>query len=305
MDLKKIIKSKRDIKDNSINAYIIALKKLNDNKNILDLNFLRNKSAIKEILDKLKLTTQKNYITAILVALAAVDGDENLIQYYKNLLIKLNEEYTAIMSTNTKSDKQETNWATMSELIAINKKYEKQINNLDIRNRDTLNNKMFNTLQQYVVSSLFTMLPPVRLDYAPLEIIKSKDEIKPGINYLVNSGRNKKYFLIQEFKTSKSIKEIKIDIPTKLNSILNLWLKFNKSKFFLLNNRGGVLSANGLGKMISNVFKLDGRKMTINLLRSIYISENVDVEAVKKSKALASAMGHSVKVQTGIYYKKD
>ena len=64
MDLIKQIKEARpNLKDNSINAYIIAIKKLNDNKEIEDLDFLADKEEIKKKLDDLKLTTKRNYIT--------------------------------------------------------------------------------------------------------------------------------------------------------------------------------------------------------------------------------------------------
>jgi len=45
--------------------------------------------------------------------------------------------------------------------------------------------------------------------------------------------------------------------------------------------------------------------VTINLLRSIYISEHINIDAIKESKKLADAMGHSVAVQQNIYYKDD
>ena len=70
MDLIKKIKEVRpNLKDNSINAYIITLKKLNDNKTIDDLDFLADKEEIKKKIDSLKLTTSRNYLTAILANL--------------------------------------------------------------------------------------------------------------------------------------------------------------------------------------------------------------------------------------------
>jgi len=65
------------------------------------------------------------------------------------------------------------------------------------------------------------------------------------------------------------------------------------------------MSANGLGKLISKVFAPTGKNITINLLRSIYISENVDLDVVKKNAAIANAMMHSTDVQQKIYYKED
>ena len=300
------IKEKRpNLKDNSINAYIIVLKKLNDNKEIKDLDFLANKEEIKEKLEKLKLTTRRNYVTGILVVLQAFDATQKLIDYYKNIINDLNEEYTAIMSKNNKSEKQQANWTTMEELKKVFKDLEKEVIDLDLKNKIKIKPTEFTKLQDYLIAGLYTLLPPVRLDYAPMFIVPSKTQAVKSTNYLVNSGRNKKSFLIQEFKNVSSKGTQTINIPPKLNTIINMWLKWNDTNFFLLNNRKEVLSANGLGKMISRIFAPTGKNITINLLRSIYISENVNVEVVKKNEMIADAMMHSTSVQQNIYFKDD
>jgi len=300
------IKEKRpNLKDNSINAYIIVLKKLNDNKEIKDLDFLSKKEEIKEKLEKLKLTTRRNYVTGILVVLQAYDATQKLIDYYKNIINDLNEEYTAIMSKNNKSEKQEANWTSMEELKKVFKDLEKEVMDLDLKNKIKIKPTEFTKLQDYLIAGLYTLLPPIRLDYAPMFIVPSKTQAVESNNYLINSGRNKKSFLIQEFKNVSSKGAQTINIPPKLNTIINMWLKWNDSNFFLLNNRKEVLSANGLGKMISRIFAPTGKNITINLLRSIYISENVNVEVVKKNEMIANAMMHSTSVQQGIYYKDD
>ena len=44
MDIKKLIKDNREsIKDSSLKAYLISLKKLNNNDEIKNLNYLKNK----------------------------------------------------------------------------------------------------------------------------------------------------------------------------------------------------------------------------------------------------------------------
>ena len=88
MDLKSMILEKRPIKEKSAEAYVIILRKLNDNQEIENLDYLKN---TKEILDKishLKLTTQRNYIGAVLVGLG-LQGNENdeSMLFYKKYLI--------------------------------------------------------------------------------------------------------------------------------------------------------------------------------------------------------------------------
>ena len=306
MDLIKQIKDQRpNLKDNSINAYLIALKKLNNNKEIKDLDFLADKEQIKNKLNDLKLTTKRNYITAVLVVLRAFEANEKLIDYYKNIINDLNEEYTGIMSKNNKSEKQEANWVELSELNKVFNSIEKEVKAMDLKNRIKLKSTDFNKLQDYVIAGLYNLLPPIRLDFAPMFVESKKSKINDTDNYLFNGGRNKKVFIINEYKNNKSHGQQTLRIPSKLNSIINIWLKYNDTGNFLLNNRREMLSANGLGKSITRIFKPTGKNITINLLRSIYISENVDMKALKKSEELAKDMMHSPAVQKGIYYKDD
>ena len=306
-DLKKNIEEFRPtLKQNSINAYLIVLKKLNGNKDYENLDFLKNKKDIDLILEKLKLTTRRNYITAVLVVLQAVKyDDQNLLNYYRNLVNDYNEEYTAKMSTNTKSEKQEANWVELSELDKIREDYAARVKKLDLKNKIKIKPSEFSLLQEYLVSALYTLLPPIRLDYSPMLVVKSEKDMKEGNNYLINSGRNKKRFVINEYKNVKSKGQQIITVPSKLNSILNLVLKYNDTEHLLLNNRKQALSSNGLGKLITSVFKPTGKQITINLLRSMFISQNIDMEAINNAKNLADAMGHSTSTQQKIYFKKE
>ena len=300
MDLRKLILEQRQIKENSLKSYLISLRKLNHDEEIEDLNFLDDKKHIVEKIELLALPTQKNYLTAILVALQTqpdTDKGEKLIDFYKELLDKKNEKYSNFIKQNKKTDKQELNWTTMKDLNLIRKQYEKKIKEFEIKDKDTLNNKNFNMLQEYLISALYTLKAPIRLDYAPMKIIKKRKDIEEDQNYLLNIGRNKKKFIIQEFKTKKKYGTQEMDIPPKLNTIINMWLKHNKTDSFLLNSRRGKLTANGLGKLITKTFKDTGKNITLNLLRHIFISENIDLEAVKHNKKLAEEMLHSEGMQ--------
>ena len=64
MNLGELISEQREIKPNSLKAYLIALKKLNENKDIEDLKFLSDKSRVKEILEPLNLLAFKEVITS-------------------------------------------------------------------------------------------------------------------------------------------------------------------------------------------------------------------------------------------------
>ena len=307
MNLETEILKVRKIKENSLKAYLIILKKLNNNKEVESLNYLKEKEDIIKKIKEKALTTQRNYLGAILVALPILKDSKDLLDYYKLELEKVNEEYQKIIGSHEKSDNQKTNWSTLSELKEIFNKYKKQITKDNYKLKDKLNSKEFNFLTNYLIVALYTLMPPTRLDYAPMSIIKNDSEDNDKGNYLVIKSRNKKHFIINEYKSSKTYGKIRINIQSELNSIINLYLKFHKdTDSFLLNSRGEPLSANGLSKLLTSSFSRysNNKKITLNLLRHVYISENVKLTKDTDESKLANQMMHSGATQQ-MYIKKD
>ena len=132
-----------------------------------------------------------------------------------------------------------------------------------------------------------------------MKVIDKESDDDDKHNFLLNKSRNTKMFIINEYKSSKSYGKIKLKIPSELNSIINLYLKFHKDKDnFILNSRGSGVTPNNLGKMITNAFsKYINKKITLNLLRHIYISENVTLAKDSDDSKLAGAMQHSTSTQ--------
>ena len=84
-----------------------------------------------------------------------------------------------------------------------------------------------------------------------------------------------------------------------------MWLKVNDTENFLLNSKGVGMTSNGLGKYIKMLFKSTGKEITVNLLRNIFVSENVDLDVLKKNKEIADAMNHSTGTQGSVYLKEN
>ena len=253
----------------------------------------------------LALTTQRAYITSIIVALSAYDDDENhdldLLEYYRDLLMKKNEEYNKFINTNEKTEKQKTNWATMDELKKVQNDYRLEIVRRGLNVKEKINNSELQLIQKYLVSSLYTLQPPVRLDFANMEIINNIDDDDNKKNYLYVKSRNTKFFIFNDFKTKSSKGSITQKINPELNKIINFWLRFNKSKNFLLNKMNKPMTENALGKYITRIFKIPNKKITLNLIRHIYISQNIDIDKIKeeerKKEQLAESMHHSTSMQ--------
>ena len=57
--------------------------------------------------------------------------------------------------------------------------------------------------------------------------------------------------------------------------------------------------------MVTLAFKPSGKIISVSLLRSIYISENINLDAIKKAKQMAKDMMHTTNVQQSVYLKED
>ena len=314
MSLQKSINDSRNIKENSLRAYMISLRKLHekletdaDFDSIDDWLCGKNVEKIINLLSDMKITTRKNYIAAVIVALTT-DKDKyaDALKEYREYLSIIVEEYTKQLKSQTKSKKQEDNWVSMDELKEIVSGYKKEIRKLDLANKELWSNKEFNLYQLYLVGLLYTELPPVRLDYSNMMLITEKDYKKlkeKDKNYLVLVSRNKKYFSLGSYKTEDKYGVHIIEIPTIINSVINKFLQHNTSGFFLVNTQRNMLTDNGLTKLLNKVFAATGKKISSTMIRHIYLSGKYDANQEEMEKD-AAAMLHSVGTQQGVYVKK-
>jgi len=314
MSLRKSINDSRNIKEKSLNAYMISLRKIYE-KLDTDVEFDsidkwlvgKNIEKIINLLSGMKITTRKNYLASVIVALTTdKDKYEEALKEYREYLSIIVEDYNKQMKSQTKSDKQEENWVSMDELKDVVADYKKQIRKMDLVNKDMWSNKEYNIYQMYLVGLLYTELPPVRLDYSNMYVIHEKDYKKlkdKDRNFLVLVSRNKKYFSLGSYKTEEKYGVHIIDIPSVINTTINKFLQHNQSGYFLTNTQRNVLSDNGLTKMLNRVFEPTGKKISSTMIRHIYLSEKYDARNGEMEKD-AAAMLHSVGTQQGIYVKK-
>ena len=135
------------------------------------------------------------------------------------------------------------------------------------------------------------------------DYIKIDNDIKKTNNYLVIKSRNNKYFAFNDYKTSKQDLQLEIPVGSKLNSLLNKWLKINTSGYLILNNRKEPMSSNGLTKYLNTIFKDTGKKISTSLIRHAYLSNRYNADHEDKQK-IADMMMHST-LQQVEYTKND
>lgn len=317
----KTIEDNRDIRESTLKIYKSNLSKLAKgitDKEFTSVTFLKDTDKVLEFLNDKSNSVKRKYISTILIALSPKKKNDPSKEYeetynkYKNLLNNENSEYLDKIKNNSKSEKDINNWTTWKEIKTVPIKLLKQIRGRDIKlNKPGVRNfKDFSLVQDYIISLLYTELPPRRLEYADTKFI-SKSEFdnldskdKDNNIYLVNEKANKKFFSFGKNKVkSETLDNVKIDIPKSMNTILNFWIKTNKSDYLLVNNKGEKLNKNALGKKLTEIFKATGKNISVVLLRKIYLSDKYG-EVLEERKEDSVAMNHSMNTASTFYIKK-
>jgi len=293
MNYSELIQKKRPtIKANSVKSYVIILNKFGETK----LNDTKSIMEQVEVLTKGKSdTTYKNYIQAIVVGLDAEEADNvDEIKFYRNILFEKQKIYTAKLATNVKTEKQEENWVTKKELENVAKNLKKKIRIEKITSG--------HVLQDYLISLIYTLLAPRRLEYATC-IITFTRNYEPDKNYLFIRGKQRMNFVFNDFKTAKYDGQVLVECPPPIVSIINKILARGtglqdgvqyQDKPLFKHVGGGGFNTNNLSKAIKRIFKMpDGREPTLNIIRHVTASEAVDIEKEAELNTLAKEMGHS------------
>jgi len=283
MDINEIIrKSRPNIKPQSIKTYVANIKKISGEKEINNLDFLNNPEQVFSNLKNMKLTMKRNILSSILVLLSAVEIENRLYKIYSDKLLQLTMEYKRQIDKNEKTETQIKNWVEHKELINIAKKMIKK----NPGSQDSL------------IAALYSYQPPTRLDFYSMEIVGPTDELDSGKNYLVVQSQRTKRFIFNDYKSANKYNTIEIKVNKDLNRVINKFLKLNPNRKYLLQNKQGLpLTRNNLGKKLPVIFKDTGKHVTLNIIRHVYISENIDIEQTKKNKDLSKCMMHGSDVQ--------
>ena len=309
-----IKKTRPSIKENSIEVYfrnIIKFMKIaNKNAdNIYDYLIKSADEVIKAVKDEqLSLSMKKNLFSAILVLYTSkYDKNGETYKKYTKAIKAQNQEYLKNKEKQDLTKKESKSWVKLSKLRSIIKIYEDAIKSIVKFTPQAVYKdwNMFNTLQEYVVVSLYLMtdaLPPRRNLYANMKMIK-EDEFK----LLKEEEINKNNWIIQDNKTKKNrflftednYKDgwkygdqiTKLAKKSRLNKVLKMWFEYNinPDKWLLINpKQKNKMSPNGLTKYLIKIFSILGgdKKISSSTIRKIYLSEVYKNDKHQKMKLL-------------------
>jgi hypothetical protein len=276
--LYNLIKENRpNIAESSIKTYVFSLKKLGITDEE-DIDFIYNPNDIFDEIKDMKSSQQRNLLSSVLIIIKAKKMGDELYEIYRKKCFELGEEFNLEQSKNEKTETQERNWVKMSQLIKIaNKKYKQSPGS-----------------QETLITSLYSLQPPSRLDYYDCKIVRSEAELNDKKNFLLIHNTRRKEFIFNDYKSANKYNTVRVPVSKALNKVINKFLKLNPDREFLLQSKKGVhLSRNLLGKLIPRAFAETGKHVTLNIIRHVYISEKVDIDAVKSCNTLAANMMHS------------
>lgn len=250
-----------------------------------------NKNPSK-VLDKLKDVPFNKRKTVLAALVALLGKDSNSAEQYRSQMIEDADKYNAEQRKQKKTDTQQENWISQDEVMNVYRQLEKDTKHLF--SKPSLKMSELQQLQNYIILSVYTLIPPRRLmDYTSFKL-RNVDQSKD--NYLKGNT-----FVFNNYKTKNKYGKQEVKIPVKLRNIIQKWAKKHDNDYLLFSEKGTPLAQSRLTQKLNKIF---GKNISVNMLRHIFISDNVlDMQpALQKLEQVAEDMGHSVETQQ--LYKK-
>ncbi len=297
---------KTDISASSRKLYSFNLRKLNDGKEVKNLNFLSKPEIITK-LEALTPNTRRTYIIAVVSSLK--DRPEakykKLYNKYYKMLVDINAD---LKNNTTKSEKQKENWISQEEVM-------KKCADLgeivaEIKGRRKISEEQYTQLLHAVVLGLYCLQPPRRnSDYTKCLVVKKIPEDNE-YNYLDIKNWD---WVFNNYKTKKTYKQVKMPVPEELVKLLKVYFQYHphakamKLKSFepfpfLMTQDGKVIDTST--EMTRTLNKIFGKKIGSSLLRNIFLTDKYSDNA-KEMADDVKAMGTSSNTATHNYIKTD
>ena len=204
------------------------------------------------------------------------------------------------------TDSQRANLISQEEVMKVYKQLKSEAT--PIMKLTKINKKQFQTLLDYVLLSLYVLIPPRRsMDYAVFKIRNFDESAHSKDNYMINFSKTKKKglpsFVFNTYKNSKKMgQQILNDIPKELEKVIEMWMKFNKSDYLLINSLGNSITQSKIAIWLNDIF---GKNISTSMLRHIFLSSKFKDVNLKELKETANALGQSNIERTLKYVDKD
>lgn len=280
-----------DASPSSIRTYVSSINSLCKKTGLKPLpeDFCEKHKTVIEHLSVMKDTTQKTYLAAC-IKFVKNTTDEAAKKAYSEVFYNMKKKVQKELEKQEPTEKfkelleADFTWKTVLE---YQKTYENEYL-ADLYNPNTILTKSLQwKLQQLILISCYTYIEPRRAqDYCDFVI---REPNPKEDNYMLEVN-GKYFFVFNSYKTAKVYGEQRVEIPKKLADMILRWSQISHTKHLLmLYRRGAQLNPPNLCHMLYDIF--NGRKVSVNLLRHLYLAQYANSDAERKE--IARRMGHS------------
>ena len=297
-----ILKNRPLLAKNTINTYMASIRKI---QQICDCEadsiegLIKNRKKIIDSLGEVQTPmVRKSKISVIISILDDKHNEhseelaEALKEYRKAMTEDANKVNKREISQEL-SEKQKDNLISQEEVTKVYNDLKAEATPL--LKKQILNRAQFETLQKYILLSMYVLIAPRRsMDYASFKIRNFDETADSTDNYMVNYSKNKKKgnasFVFNTYKNSKRLgRQTVNDIPKPLEKLIDTWKLFNKSDYLLVNSQGNPVSQSRIAVLLNDIF--GGRNISTSMLRHIYLSDKFKDVNLQELEETANNMG--------------
>lgn len=307
MSLEQTIKANRpNVSLSSIKTYLSNIKSISKAidkplKNATDI--LQQEEAIFKYLLDQKLNVRKTKLSAFIVVLDK--GKEKNDAETEKVLSKFRKQITEDGAKNDEretkqelTDSQKENFIPWDQVMKVYNNLKTEAEPLFKLERLTLG--QFKKLQNYILLSLYVLIPPRRsLDYADFKIRNAKTTED---NYMTIKGKQKAgTFVFNKYKNSSRLGPQSVEIPNTLKILINKWIEKNPYDWLIVNGKGNHITQSKINEMLNDIF---GKRIGSSMLRHIYLTNKYGDVDLAEMKETTEAMGSSSINRTLMYVSK-
>lgn len=287
-----IIKNRPNITQSSLKTYMSNIRNVSKriNKPLNSINDIVDNH--KDIFDSLKdsnINDRKTKLSSIIVAIDSKHNNtkdiDNVLEMYRKK-VKEDKDSTDKRESNQElTESQKKNFIPWKDVETIYKNLKSEAEGLFKLER--INQAQFKKLQEYVLLSLYVLIPPRRsLDYAAFKI-RNVDKEKD--NYMIMIKR-KPHLVFNQYKNSSRIGKQEVSIPTTLKTILTKWISKNPYDYLIVNSLGKPITQSKINDILNGIF---GKNIGSSLLRHIYLTDKYGKVHLSDLEKDTMAMGNS------------
>ena len=280
-------------------GYLAILKRLRKQLGVKEesLEFLEDHVKIIDHITKLNNSdnTRRSYYSCLKSVLRDANLYPNAQKAYNTPFVKLSKKVQELANKQLLSPTEKAKYLPWKDILALKTKFIPSGDDED----------KFRAWQDYVIYCLYTMMPPMRADWAPMKVFDKKPKEDKG-NYLILRKKNS-IVVLNEYKTHKKFGRMEFKIPSSLYDVLVYWRTLNPSEWLILKTKGEPMTSANLSQYMSRMFLRHCDKgVTINTLRHSYITymrAGKEMTLVQKD-ALAKTMMHTAR-ENELYKRVD